>query len=200
MIRRIVTALILLPLAIIVISFAVANRQSVVVSFDPFDQAHPALTRALPLYLLMLMLLIGGVVVGGIAAWVRQGKWRRAARHADAQARELRAEVDRLKRRLGASASMLAASSSSLASTESATFCALPRTRSPSARAASTPTWRGEGAKKTKPTRSAPASSATSSACDVFRPQILTRTDMARDLLRRGSTSAPTFCLASPAL
>lgn len=104
MIRRIVTALILLPLAIIVISFAVANRQSVVVSFDPLDQAHPALTRALPLYLLMLVLLIGGVVVGGSAAWLRQGKWRRAARRADAQARELRAEVDRLKRRLGPSA------------------------------------------------------------------------------------------------
>ena len=103
MIRRIVTALILLPLAILVIGFAVANRQSVVVSFDPFDQAHPALTRALPLYLLMLMLLIGGVVVGGIAAWLRQSKWRRAARRADAQARELRAEVDRLKRRLGTS-------------------------------------------------------------------------------------------------
>src|SRR5262249_50106096 len=77
------------------------NRQSVVVSFDPFDQAHPALTRALPLYLLMLVLLIGGVVVGGIAAWVRQGKWRRAARRADAQARELRAEVERLQRRPG---------------------------------------------------------------------------------------------------
>lgn len=101
MLRRIVTTLILVPLAIIVISLAVANRQSVVVSFDPFDQAHPALTRALPLYLLMLVLLIGGVVVGGIAAWVRQGKWRRAARRADAQARELRAEVERLKRRPG---------------------------------------------------------------------------------------------------
>jgi len=103
MLRRIVTALILVPLAIIAISLAVANRQSVVVSFDPFDQAHPALTRALPLYLLMLVLLIGGVVVGGIAAWLRQGKWRRAARRADAQARELRAEVDGLKRRLGTS-------------------------------------------------------------------------------------------------
>ena len=101
MLRRIVTALILVPLTIIAISLAVANRQSVVVSFDPFDQAHPALTRALPLYLLMLVLLIGGVVVGGIAAWIRQGKWRRAARRADAQARELRAEVERLKRRPG---------------------------------------------------------------------------------------------------
>jgi hypothetical protein len=50
---------------------------------------------------LMLMLLIGGVLVGGIAAWLRQGKWRRAARLADAQAHELRVEVDRLRRRLG---------------------------------------------------------------------------------------------------
>src|SRR5262249_41972717 len=56
------------------------NRQSVVVSFDPFDQAHPALTRALPLYLLMLMLLIGGGGGGGIAAWVRPGQGGRAAR------------------------------------------------------------------------------------------------------------------------
>ena len=47
---------------------------------------------------LMLILVIAGVVVGGIAAWVRQGKWRRAARLADAQARELRAEVERLRR------------------------------------------------------------------------------------------------------
>jgi len=101
MIRRIVTALILVPLAILLISLAVANRQSVIVSFDPFDPAHPALTRAFPLYVLMLMLLTGGVLVGGIAAWLRQGRWRRAARLADTQARELRVEVDRLRRRLG---------------------------------------------------------------------------------------------------
>ena len=43
MIRKFVTALILVPLAIVFIAFAVANRQTVVVSFDPFDQAHPAL-------------------------------------------------------------------------------------------------------------------------------------------------------------
>ncbi len=101
MIRRVLTALILLPLAIVVISLAVANRDNVIVSFDPFDPAHPAFTRALPLYLLMLMLLIGGVFVGGIAAWLRQGKWRRAARLADAQARELRVEVERLRHGLG---------------------------------------------------------------------------------------------------
>ncbi len=102
MIRKIVTALILVPLAVVLITFAVANRQMVVVSFDPFDQAHPVFARELPLFALILFLLIGGVVVGGIAAWLRQGKWRRAARLAQSQARELRAEVDRLKRRTGA--------------------------------------------------------------------------------------------------
>ena len=101
MIRRFATALILVPLAILLLCLAVANRQSVIVSFDPFDSAHPALTRALPLYALMLLLVIGGVLVGGVAAWLRQGKWRRAARLADTQARELRVEVERLRRRLG---------------------------------------------------------------------------------------------------
>jgi hypothetical protein len=101
MVRKIVTALILVPLAVVVVALAVANRQPVVVSFDPFDQLHPAMARALPLYQLMLLLLVVGVVVGGVAAWVRQAKWRRAARLADAHARELRAEVDRLRRRLG---------------------------------------------------------------------------------------------------
>jgi hypothetical protein len=102
MIRKFVTALILVPLAIVVIAFAVANRQNVLVSFDPFDQANPAFARPVPLYALVLVLVIVGVVVGGIAAWLRQGKWRRAARLAQGEARRLRAELDHLKRRTGA--------------------------------------------------------------------------------------------------
>src|SRR5262245_29579224 len=84
----------------------------------------------------------------------------------------------------GFSAAILAASSSSPASTESATLIASPRTRAPSARAASTSTWRGEAAKKTKPTMSAPASSAASSASGVVRPQILITTGMDAGLLQ----------------
>ena len=99
MIRKIVTALILVPLAVVLVAFAVANRQTVVVSLDPFDQAHPAVSVALPLFALILGLVIGGVLVGGVAAWLRQSKWRRAARLAEAEARELRAELDRLRRR-----------------------------------------------------------------------------------------------------
>jgi hypothetical protein len=101
MIRKIVTALILIPIAVGFAALAVANRQSVTISLDPFDQTAPAVSVAIPLFALVLALLILGVAVGGIAAWMRQSKWRRKARMAEAQARDLRAEVDRLKRRIG---------------------------------------------------------------------------------------------------
>jgi hypothetical protein len=101
MIRKIVTALILIPIAVGFAALAVANRQSVVISLDPFDHAAPALSVAIPLFALVLALLILGVAVGGIAAWMRQSRWRRKARLAEAQARDLRAEVERLKRRIG---------------------------------------------------------------------------------------------------
>jgi hypothetical protein len=101
MARKIIAALILVPLTIALVAFAVANRQTIVISLDPFDHAQPALAVAMPLFALILALLIGGVVIGGMAAWLRQAKWRRAARLAAGEARALRAEVDRLKRRIG---------------------------------------------------------------------------------------------------
>ena len=78
--RKIVTALILVPLAS---SSSPSRWRTGSRCWSPstrFDQVHPAMALTLPLYELMLALLIVGVVVGGIAAWIRQGKWRRAAR------------------------------------------------------------------------------------------------------------------------
>jgi len=108
MIRRIVTTLVLVPLAIVLIAFAVANRQTVVVSLDPFDQANPAMSVSLPLFWLVLIVIIAAVIVGGIAAWLRQAKWRRAARVAQEQVQALQAQIDALQRE--SSASELAAS------------------------------------------------------------------------------------------
>jgi len=100
-IRKIVTALLLVPIAIVVVAFAVANRHSVVVSFDPFDPERPAFAFAVPLFELLLAGVIGGVVIGGVAAWLRQSKWRRAARLAQARARELGVELDQMKQQMG---------------------------------------------------------------------------------------------------
>jgi uncharacterized integral membrane protein len=99
MIRKIVTALILVPVAIVLIAFAVANREIVSVSLDPFDRTDPGFTISMPLFALIIALVIAGAVIGGMAAWLRQGKWRWRARHFEGEARELRSELDRLKRR-----------------------------------------------------------------------------------------------------
>jgi uncharacterized integral membrane protein len=92
--RRILTVIIVIPLAVILIAFAVANRQAVTVSFDPFSSTDAASAATLPLFVLIFILVILGVIAGGIAAWLGQTKWRRAARRLDAEVRALRDEVD----------------------------------------------------------------------------------------------------------
>ena len=96
-VRNVVAALILVPLAVIIIAFAVANRQIVTVSLDPFSAEHPAASLTLPLFALIIVLLIVGVVIGGLAAWLRQAKWRRTARLLEREVGELRAEIDGFK-------------------------------------------------------------------------------------------------------
>ncbi len=91
--RKLLTIVILAPLAIVLIMFAVANREIVTLSFDPFDAAHPALALKLPLFLMIFALLGLGVVIGGAAAWLGQHRWRARARRAEAEARDLRARL-----------------------------------------------------------------------------------------------------------
>ena len=50
MFRKIVTAVIVVPLAVVIVAFAVANRQTVTVSFDPFSSAAPAYAATVPLF------------------------------------------------------------------------------------------------------------------------------------------------------
>ena len=101
MFRKIVTAIIVVPLVAVIVAFAVANRQAVTVSFDPFSAASPAYATTLPLFAIIFAVLILGVLIGGIAAWLRQGKWRRAARKLDAEVRALHDEMDTVRRRFG---------------------------------------------------------------------------------------------------
>jgi uncharacterized integral membrane protein len=93
LLRKIVAAVILVPLAVIIIAFAVANRQDVTVAFDPFSANEPAAAVTLPLFALVIVLLIAGVLIGGLAAWLRHGKWRRIARRSEREAHELRTKL-----------------------------------------------------------------------------------------------------------
>jgi uncharacterized integral membrane protein len=93
MIRKIINFAVLLPLAVILMIFAVANRHWVTVSFDPFNSINPSLAIDLPLFVVILLSMIAGVLAGGAATWIRQGRWRRAARRHEADAAAARAEL-----------------------------------------------------------------------------------------------------------
>jgi uncharacterized integral membrane protein len=96
--RKVVAAIVLVPLAIIIIGFAVANRENVTISLDPFGPNSAAGWQTQPLFVVVIVALILGVIVGGTAAWLRQTKWRRAARRLEREVANLRAEVETLKR------------------------------------------------------------------------------------------------------
>jgi uncharacterized integral membrane protein len=102
MARKIIAALILVPLAVIIVTFSVANRQMVTISFDPFSSASPAYAASVPLFVLIFIVLILGVIVGGVAAWMRQSLWRRTARRLEADVRELHEELAAFRRHFNA--------------------------------------------------------------------------------------------------
>ena len=95
--RKFFSALVVIPLGVIFIVFAVANRHSVTVSFDPFDSVNPSLAVSMPLFVVIIAVAILGVAAGGMATWFRQRRWRRAARQHEAEARRARSEVADLR-------------------------------------------------------------------------------------------------------
>src|SRR5258708_11835529 len=95
--RRFLTALVLIPLGVIFIVFAVANRHEVTVSFDPFNSTNPSVGITLPLFVVIIAVAILGVVAGGVATWFRQRHWRRAARQPEADARQARTQLADLR-------------------------------------------------------------------------------------------------------
>lgn len=101
--RKFFNALIVIPLGLIFVVFAVANRQFVRVSFDPFNATDPALSVALPLFVLIIAAAVAGVVAGGCATWVGQRHWRRAARRHEADARAANAQLADMKAAAAAS-------------------------------------------------------------------------------------------------
>jgi uncharacterized integral membrane protein len=96
MTRKLVTYFVLVPIAIIILMFAVANREIITVSFDPFSTVQPALSFTMPLFVLIFILVIFGVILGGFAAWLRQAKYRRHVRLLETEVRVLRGENEAL--------------------------------------------------------------------------------------------------------
>jgi uncharacterized integral membrane protein len=96
MVKRIVGWVVLVPLCVVLVVLALANRQLVAVNFNPFT-AVPELApgTGVPLFLVMFGVLLLGVLLGGVATWFAQGQHRR-------DERSFRRENERLHRELDA--------------------------------------------------------------------------------------------------
>ena len=105
MLKRIVSLLIAFPLGAVLVAIAVSNRQPVSLILDPFRSENPALSIEFPLYAYLLGALLIGVIIGGLATWMGQRRWRQTARAQRQRAARWQAEADRLARERESNAS-----------------------------------------------------------------------------------------------
>jgi uncharacterized integral membrane protein len=95
--KKILAVVVLVPLAIVAVALSVANRHNVALSLDPFNAADPAVAVAVPLYMLIFAAIALGVLIGGVATWLGQGRWRRQARRLRHEARDMQRENERYR-------------------------------------------------------------------------------------------------------
>ena len=98
--RKLILALIVVPLGVVLVALAVVNRKPALLVLDPFGGVEPRLALQAPLFLFLLGAFALGLVIGGAATWLGQGKWRRVAREETKQARDWRRQADRLEKEL----------------------------------------------------------------------------------------------------
>jgi hypothetical protein len=97
--RKFVAGLIVVPLGVLLVALAVVNRKPVMLGLNPFDGNSDFGVEA-PFFLFLLGAFALGLVTGGLATWLGQGKWRRTARVEAREASTWRRQVDRLEKEL----------------------------------------------------------------------------------------------------
>jgi uncharacterized integral membrane protein len=91
---RFVRFAILALCAIILLGFAFANRDLVTVSFDPFASSdNAAFSFPAPLFAVVIVAAMLGVLAGATATWLSQGRHRKASRLSRREADKWRAQA-----------------------------------------------------------------------------------------------------------
>lgn len=106
MFKKFFNAIILLPLTLIVVAIAVANRHVVRLVLDPISPQSPMFVLDAPFFMFLFGALAFGVLLGGLGMWFGQRKWRRAAHSRSREAHEWRREAERLGREVSHSSPM----------------------------------------------------------------------------------------------
>lgn len=97
MLRRLIGWFIVLPLAVVVVALAVANRMPVTLAWNPLQAGMPGHGVTLPLFVIAFGFFVAGAIIGGIVVWQAQGRWRRVARERRNEVRTLRADMERMR-------------------------------------------------------------------------------------------------------
>jgi len=99
MIKKIVNLVFLVPLGIVLIVLSVANRQSVTLALNPFQPQDRLLSLTAPFFVFLFLALILGLILGSLATWIAQGKYRKRARHESRAAMKWQEEAGKHKTR-----------------------------------------------------------------------------------------------------
>lgn len=95
---RFLKNVILFVIAVVLIPLSVANRHTVSLSLNPLDPQDPRLTIPdIPLFWIIFASLGVGIIVGGLGAWAKQGRWRKEARVKRREAAKWHREADQLR-------------------------------------------------------------------------------------------------------
>jgi uncharacterized integral membrane protein len=92
---RYLKLLLILPVAVVLIGLAVINRGPATLFYLPPQFGSASIS--LPMFAALFLALMVGVLIGGTAAWLAQGRHRRAERRYRREAERLKADADRLK-------------------------------------------------------------------------------------------------------
>ena len=92
-----VSWIITIPVTLVVVVFAIANRTPITVNFWPLPWV-----AQLSLYLVILGSLLAGFLVGAAIAWLSAGRRRQEARRTAERLRGLTAELTQLQRQQAA--------------------------------------------------------------------------------------------------
>jgi len=92
--------LVLAPVALLLILFAVTNREPVRVVLDPLPGDMALIDITAPLFIILFLAAGLGVIAGGIAGWFVQARQRQAIRTARADVERLQREADSLRQQL----------------------------------------------------------------------------------------------------
>lgn len=104
MTRKLINLLILVPVAIVLIVLSVANSKPVTLALNPFDPSDEVLSVSWPFFVFLFLALLIGMVVGSLATWFRQGRYRKKARQGAKEAVHWHTEADKQRERVEAMA------------------------------------------------------------------------------------------------